>query len=77
MTNEELNNIIKINTFYTITNNSGDKFTGLIDGPYNGLDKPILEGYDLDYIYITLVTVQQQILKVFSHNIVQIEELEL
>ncbi len=42
MTNEELNNIIKINTFYTITNNSGDKFTGLIDGPYKGFKDAVL-----------------------------------
>ncbi len=77
MTNEEISQIVSLNKFYTVFTNGGDKFIGLIDGPYKGLENAVLEGYDLDYIYITLINSGQQIIKVFSHSVIQIEEFEV
>lgn len=77
MTNEEISDIVTLNMFYKVITDGGDTFIGIIDGPYKGINDAILAGYDLDYFYITLVNSQQQIIKVFSHNITKIEAFEV
>jgi hypothetical protein len=77
MTNQEIEQIISRNKFYTITTDGGDKFVGLIDGPFKGKEDALLEGYEYDYLYITLINSQQQILRLFSHNILKIVEFEV
>ncbi len=77
MTNEEISKIVSLNDFYRVYTDGGDTFIGLIDGPYRGSKDTKLEGYDLDYLYITLINSQQQIIKVFSGIVTKIEEFEL
>ena len=77
MTNQEISQIVSTQKFYTITTDGGGKYVGFIDGPYNGFKDALLEGYEYDYLYITLINSQQQILRLFSHNIVRIEEFDI
>lgn len=77
MTNKEISKLVTLNKFYTVFTDGGDKFNGLIDGPYKGIEDSVLEGYDQNYIYINLINSQHQIIKVFAHNILQIEEFEV
>lgn len=76
MTNEELRNIIEIDTFYKISTKS-DTFVGLVDGPYRGYLKALNKSHQKDYLYIKLINNQGQTIHVYSEDVISIEILNL
>lgn len=78
MTNQDISQAATKYQFTTLYTDRDEVFIGVIDGPYEGKNDSVLEGYEMDYFYLTLIfTPNHQIIKLRSHDIVKIEEYEV
>lgn len=74
MTNEEIKEIVSLDSFFKVHTNDGETFIGIIDGPYAGYPQAKLEDYKKDYLYVTLLNNQQKTIRIHSENIERIEK---